>query len=198
MKKFFAAALLCLAFFVPIGCMAMDDVCAICLEPVKNSFEPSCRHAYCAGCLDKWFKAQKQEKGLAPTCPTCRTVVSTIELEQLKRAVAKSVQPVLAAGSQVGAASGAPRAPKPAKPSYRPPRPYRAPSYKTPSPPLLFGGGWSVHPLVPFAAFAVTTAVAVYAVYKIHKLIAERDRPFKKQDAPEKRANTPAGARAAA
>ncbi|KAL0481507.1 hypothetical protein AKO1_011260 [Acrasis kona] len=49
-----------------------DALCNICLEPFIEPYRTvECRHCFCAGCIKKWFKQNKDEN----TCPKCRTKI---------------------------------------------------------------------------------------------------------------------------
>ncbi|OAV94836.1 hypothetical protein PTTG_26838 [Puccinia triticina 1-1 BBBD Race 1] len=53
---------------IPIPLKELEEECLICTGNLSSLYKvlPKCKHAFCAECIDTWFKDHY-------TCPTCRT-----------------------------------------------------------------------------------------------------------------------------
>ncbi len=51
-----------------------NNVCVICLSPIKNPKKLECSHEYCLDCISKWVCLEVKD-----TCPLCRMVVTIQE-----------------------------------------------------------------------------------------------------------------------
>jgi hypothetical protein len=66
-----------------------EDICAICLETCKDTYETPCNHKFCSSCVHKVPRTRQEEEGVIEIgidCPLCRRFVElpdspTLEIE---------------------------------------------------------------------------------------------------------------------
>jgi hypothetical protein len=55
-----------------------DNICAICLEACKDTYETPCHHKFCDGCIRKVPRTRQEKEGVMMVgvdCPLCRGFV---------------------------------------------------------------------------------------------------------------------------